>query len=384
VPLGPVAVFAASNFPFAFGVVGHDTGAAIATGCPVIVKSHPAQPRLSAALAELVTSALVEANAPAGTLGVVSGLSAGEQIVLHPAVHAVAFTGSPAGGFALCALAASRVVPIPVFAELGTVNPVVVTPAAAAARAGQIATGLVESATLGFGQFCTKPGLVLVPAGSDLPARVAEALAELAPQGWMLTQSIATAYAAGVQALLYAGGLLVAHGSAPTSGWAASAAVVSATAEQVLAQPAFHRECFGPVTVLVEYETGAQRDAVLSSLPGALAAAVFAAPDETEELSTIVTLLTGKVGRVVFDGFPTGVTTTWAQHHGGPWPATTAPAYTSVGSAGLRRFVRPVCLQGAPESVLPPALRDDNPWHVPQRVNGRVRTTTRRPATRTS
>ena len=380
VPLGPVAVFAASNFPFAFGVAGHDTAAAIASGCPVVVKSHPAQPLLSAAISEVVGAALAEVHAPPGTFGVVSGLAAGEQIVLHPAVTAVAFTGSPAGGFALCALAASRAVPIPVFAELGTVNPVVVTPGAAAARGDQIASGLVESATLGTGQFCTKPGLVLVPAGSGMKARVAEALAELAPQGWMLTERIAAAYNSGVRELVSAGGVLLAQGSAPGSGWGASAAVVGAAVDQVLEQLEFHRECFGPVTVLVEYETDLERDAVLSSLPGALAAAVFAEPEETSALSAVLARLCGKVGRVVFDGVPTGVATTWAQHHGGPWPATTAPAYSSVGAAGLRRFVRPVCLQGAPGAVLPPPVRDDNPWRVPQRVNGDLRVTPRRSA----
>ena len=382
VPLGPVAVFAASNFPFAFGVVGNDTGAALAAGCPVVAKGHPAQPRLSAAVADVVTAALTAAGAAPGSFGLVTGFMAGEQLVLHPAVAAVAFTGSPAGGFALCRLAASRPEPIPVFAELGTVNPVVVTPAAAAARGEQIAIGLVESATLGSGQFCTKPGLVLVPAGSGLPARVAEALNDRAPRGWLLTEGIASRYAAGVEALMSAGGVLLAYSPAPASGWGVSSAVVSATADLVLLEPVFHQECFGPVTVLCEYETAEQRDAVLSALPGALAASVFTEPEETEELSALVAQLSGRVGRVVVDGFPTGVATAWAQHHGGPWPATTAPAHTSVGAGGLRRFVRPVCLQDAPEAVLPPALRDDNPWRVPQRVDGRLRTTTRRPAKR--
>ena len=380
VPVGPVAVFAASNFPFAFGVPGNDTGAALAAGCPVVVKGHPAQPRLSAALAEVMTSALADAGAPAGTFGHIAGFAAGEQLALHPGVTAVAFTGSPAGGFALCGLVASRPVPIPVFAELGTVNPVVVTPAAAAARGDEIASGLVESATLGFGQFCTKPGLVLVPAGSGLPDRVATALGERAPRGWLLTAGIAAAYAAGVGTLLDAGGDLLAHAPAHTSGWAVSAAVVSTTADQVLRQPVFHRECFGPVTVLVEYDNSEQRDAVLSSLPGSLAASVFAEPEETAELAALVARLSASAGRVVVDGFPTGVATSWAQHHGGPWPATTAPAYTSVGAGGLRRFVRPVCLQDAPDAVLPPAVRDENPWGVPQRVNGRVGTATSRSA----
>jgi len=381
-PLGPVAVFAASNFPFAFGAAGNDTGAALAAGCPVVVKGHPAQPRLSAAIAEVVSAALAECAAPPGTFGLVSGFAAGEHLVVHPSITAVAFTGSSAGGFAVCRLAASRPVPIPVFAELGTVNPVVVTATAAAARGDEIATGLVHSATLGFGQFCTKPGLVLVPTGSGLPARVAEALADRAPQGWLLTEAIASAYGLGVGALLDAGGTLLACAPAPSSGWGVSAAVVTTTAEQVLGQPVFHQECFGPVTVLVEYDTAKARDAVLASLPGSLAASVFAEPEETDELSGLLATLSGQAGRVVVNGFPTGVATSWAQHHGGPWPATTAPAYTSVGGAGLRRFVRPVCLQDAPEEVLPPAVRDDNPWRVPQRVDGRLRTTTRKPAKR--
>lgn len=378
VPLGPVAVFAASNFPLAFGVPGNDTAAALAVGCPVVVKAHPAQPRLSTAVARVVTAALAEAGAPAGTFGLVSGFTAGEHLVLHPAMRAVAFTGSSAGGFALCRLAATRPVPIPVFAEMGTVNPVVVTPGAAAARGGLIAAGLVESATLGHGQFCTKPGLVLVPAGSGFAALAADAMAERAPQGWLLTHGIASTYAVGLDALMRSGGVLLAQGPASTSGWSGSATLVSATVDQVLLQPVFRHECFGPVTVVVEYETTQQRDAVLLSLSGALAASVFAEPDEVDDLADLLALLTDGAGRVVVNGFPTGVATSWAQHHGGPWPATSAPGYTSVGAGGLRRFVRPVCLQDAPEALLPPAVRDDNPWRVPQRMDGRLRTTTRR------
>jgi NADP-dependent aldehyde dehydrogenase len=166
--------------------------------------------------------------------------------------------------------------------------------------------------------------------------------------------------------------VLLAQGTAPASGWAAAPTVVSATVDQVLEQAVFRRECFGPVTVIVEYDGAKQRDAVISSLSGALAASVFAEPEEAVELFALVTCLSQKVGRVVIEGFPTGVATSWAQHHGGPWPATTAPAYTSVGAGGLRRFVRPVCLQGAPDAILPAPLLDANPWRVPQRVDGRL------------
>jgi NADP-dependent aldehyde dehydrogenase len=375
VPLGPLAVFGASNFPLAFGIVGNDTGSAIAAGCPVIAKAHPAHPRLDALLTEIVTSVLDEAGAPSGTFEVVHGFSAGQRLVMHPSTAAVAFTGSRAGGLALCQLAASRDVVIPVYAEMGSLNPLIVTPAAAAARTPEIATGFVGSLTLGLGQYCTKPGLLLVPSGHDLVPAVASAFEAAGPAGWLLTQPIAASYALGVGGLLEAGGRLLAVLPVMDSGWAASPALVAATPQQIVHGAAFREEHFGPVAVVCEYGDEQELERVLAVLPGSLVAAVHGELEDDPLLASLTRRLAHLAGRVVVNGYPTGVVVGWAQQHGGPWPATTAPAATSVGAGALTRFLRPVAYQNAPAELLPPPIRDDNPWRVPQRIDGKVRRT---------
>jgi NADP-dependent aldehyde dehydrogenase len=375
VPVGPVAVLGSSNFPLAFGIVGNDTGSAIAAGCPVIAKAHPAHPQLDVLLTEIAISALDEGGAPSGTLGVVHGFSAGQQLVMHPSTAAVAFTGSQAGGFALCRLAASRNVIIPVFAEMGSLNPLVVTPAAAAARTEEIARGFVDSLTLGMGQYCTKPGLLLVPSGHGLVAAVTSAFEAAAPAGWLLTQPIATSYAVGVGRLLEGGGRLLAAIPAVQGGWAASPTLVAATPDQIVYDVAFSEEYFGPVAVVCEYGSEQELERVLAALPGSLVAAVHGELADDPLLAALTRRLAHLAGRVVVNGYPTGVVVGWAQQHGGPWPATTAPAATSVGAGALARFVRPVAYQNAPADVLPPPIRDDNPWRVPQRIDGKVRRT---------
>ena len=230
VPLGPVAVFGASNFPFGFGVLGHDTASALAAGCPVVVKAHPAHPRLSARLAEIAGEAMAGAGVTTGPFGIVHGFDAGTRLVSHPAVRAVGFTGSLAGGLALWRLAASRPEVIPVYAEMGTVNTVVVTPSAAAERPAEIAAGFVSSFTLGMGQFCTKPGLLLAPAGSGLAEETARALAAAAPDGWLLTEAIAGAYHSGLDRLASAGGRVVAQLPAAPAGWAGTPTVLAVDA----------------------------------------------------------------------------------------------------------------------------------------------------------
>ncbi|BCY10140.1 aldehyde dehydrogenase family protein [Actinoplanes sp. L3-i22] len=371
VPLGPVAVFGASNFPFGFGVLGHDTATALAAGCPVVIKAHPAHPRLSAALAALARDALAAAGAPSGALTLVHGYAAGGRLVSHPGIAAVAFTGSQRGGLALWRQAAERDRVIPVFAEMGTVNTAVVTPAGAASRAGRIATGFAGSFTLGMGQFCTKPGLLLVPAGTGLPDRVAEALTAAPPRGWLLTEQIAAAYETGVRELRDAGARVLARTPAETTGWGAEPAVLSVTAEQLRTGPALLAECFGPVALVAEYRDAAELHAVLATLPGSLATAVQSGGPDDPDLGPLVTALARHCGRVIVDGWPTGVAVGWGQQHGGPWPATTSPAHTSVGAAAVQRFLRPVAYQDVPASALPTALRDDNPWGVPQRVVAR-------------
>jgi NADP-dependent aldehyde dehydrogenase len=369
VPLGPVAVFGASNFPFGFGVLGHDTASSLAAGCPAVVKAHPAHPRLSARLAEIATRSLAEAGAPAGTLQIVHGFDAGTRLVTDPGIRAVGFTGSQAGGLALWRLAATRHEVIPVFAEMGTVNAVVVTPAAAAQRAGDIAAGFVSSFTLGMGQYCTKPGLLLAPAGSGLAGAVARALEAAAPQGWMLTEAIARSYAAGISRLEEAGGKIIAQVAAAHDGWAASPVLVQADAASLTAGSALLAECFGPVAIIVDYDGDQALAAALSALPGSLAAAAHGGTDDPA-LPGLVAQLSQRCGRVVVNGWPTGVAVGWAQQHGGPWPATSSPAHSSVGAAALDRFTRPVAYQDVPEEALPPALREGNPWGLPRRVDG--------------
>ncbi len=366
VPLGPVAVFGAGNFPFAFGVLGNDTASALAAGCPVVVKAHPAHPALSRRLVEIATAALVEAGAPEGVLGRVVGLEAGAALVRHPDVAAVAFTGSQRGGMALWRLANQREAVVPVYAEMGTVNPVVVTPAAAD-RLDAIASGFVASFTLGDGQFCTKPGLLLGPAGTA--DAVAAALRAAAPQPVLLTADIAASAAAGLRRLQEAGATLVARVGGGGPGWAAAAAVLRAPLASLVPGSDLLEECFGPVALVAEYDHLDAALRTVDGLQGALAASVFVG-DPDPDAARVLARLQRKVGRVVVDDWPTGVVFTWAQHHGGPWPATSDAQATSVGAAALGRFVRPVAYQGLPDALLPPPLAPDNPWRLPRRVDG--------------
>ena len=371
VPLGPVAVLGASNFPFAFGALGNDTGSALAAGCPVVAKTHPAHPETSALLATVASTALAAAGAPEGAFGVVAGFEAGECLVRAPEVAAVAFTGSQHGGQALWRLAIQRDAVIPVYAEMGTVNPVVMT-TGSAARTEEIAAGFVGSFTLGTGQFCTKPGLLLAPAGNDVPARVAAALQSARPTGWLLTEGIAAAYGAGVAELVGAGAEVLGRVPGPAEGWSADATVLAVPASDLKPGSRLLAECFGPVAIVAEYADHHELTEVLETLQGALAASVMSAGPEDPETPGLVGALTRLAGRVAVDDWPTGVAFTWAQQHGGPWPATTFPSATSVGAAALDRFTRPVTWQSAPASALPPALREDNPWRVPRRVDGRL------------
>jgi NADP-dependent aldehyde dehydrogenase len=364
-------VLGASNFPFAFGALGNDTGSAIAAGCPVVAKAHPAHPQTSALLATVATAALADAGAPEGAFGLVAGFEAGEALVRGPEVAAVAFTGSQRGGLAVWRLAMQRDVVIPVYAEMGTVNPVVMT-TAAAARTEEIAAGFVGSFTLGAGQFCTKPGLLLAPTGHDVPARVAAALQSARPTGWLLTEGIAAAYGSGVAELVGAGAEVFGRVPGPAGGWSADAMVLVVSAADLKPGSRLLEECFGPVALVAEYADHRELTEVLGALQGALAASVMSAGPEDPETPDLVGALTPLAGRVAVDDWPTGVAFTWAQQHGGPWPATTFPSATSVGAAALDRFTRPVTWQSAPAPALPPALQEDNPWRLPRRVDGQL------------
>ncbi|MCI2957640.1 aldehyde dehydrogenase (NADP(+)) [Agromyces atrinae] len=367
-PLGPVAVFSASNFPFAFSVAGGDTASALAVGCPVVVKAHSAHPRLSRRTAELVTEALVSAGAPEGVFALVEGREAGVALVQRPEITAVGFTGSLHGGRALFDLAVSRPDPIPFYGELSAINPVLITAAALDARADELATGLAGSFTLGAGQFCTKPGVVFVPEGSDFADRVGTAVAsaEAVP---MLTDHIAAAFADGLGALAGDPDVRVVAGSPSQDAGTGRAVVLETDVAAVLARPdELLAECFGPTTLIVRYADVASALDAIRAIGGSLTATVHS--ELGDDISEIVAVLSGIAGRVLFAGWPTGVAVNWAQQHGGPWPSTTSSLHTSVGATAVRRFLRPVAYQSAPEAALPVELRDDNVLGIPRRIDG--------------
>lgn len=373
-PLGPVAVFGSSNFPFGFGVLGTDTASALASGCPVITKAHSAHLGTCLRLIEIARDALTEVGAPRDLVQTIVGRQAGADLVAEPKVKAVGFTGSQNVGLLLWRIANEREEVIPVYAEMGTVNPAVLT-AGGATRLADVATGFVGSFTMGAGQFCTKPGLLFAPAGSGAAEAVAAALREVAPQAVMLTETIARDVASGVEDLVAAGASVVARVSGAGEGWSADAVVLSAPISAIQPDSRLLEECFGPVAVVVEYDNDEDLTRALGSLQGSLAGAVFGG-DEDPHVSRYVELLAGQVGRVTVGDWPTGVAWTWAQQHGGPWPATSRPESTSVGAAALGRFVRPVTFQSVPQHALPAVERmataPENPWRIPRRINGEV------------
>ena len=368
-PIGPVAVFSASNFPFAFSVAGGDTASALAVGSSVIVKAHSGHLKLSRRTAEIVAEALNAAGAPEGLFSLVSGREVGTALVQDPAIKAVGFTGSIPGGRALFDLATSRPDPIPFYGELGSLNPVVITAQAVEARSAQLASGLAASFTMGAGQFCTKPGLVFIPADTDFGSDLAEAVAG-APASPMLTERIAAAYPEGLRSVASLPQVSVLSGAVEQNAEIDGAApvVFSTTAANVMDHPAeLLEECFGPTTLLIEYGSDEELAAVLAKVPGSLTATLHAEPGE--DVAGLVDQLSALAGRVLFAGWPTGVAVNWAQQHGGPYPATTS-LFTSVGATAVRRFQRPVAYQDAPEALLHPALREDNPLNIPRRVDG--------------
>jgi NADP-dependent aldehyde dehydrogenase len=360
-PVGPVAVFAASNFPFAFSVAGGDTASALAAGCPVIVKAHPGHPRTSVLTGQLVAGALASAGAPAGVFAVAHGMDAGTALLRHPAVAAAGFTGSARGGLALQRICAERPVPIPFFGELGSVNPVVVLPAAAAARGGEIAAGYAGSLTLGAGQFCTNPGLLFVPEDAALRDAIAGAVGA-SSGGPMLSERIHAGFQAAVAGLAGQPGVQPLATGKPGEGpWAATPQVFgSGLADFAAALPGIAEERFGPAGLVISYPDVAALAGVLARLGGNLVGCLHlddSAEADVAAARQVLPVLGRTTGRVVCNGWPTGVAVTWAQHHGGPFPATTAPAYTSVGAAAIRRWLVPVVYQDVPPELLPEALR---------------------------
>lgn len=354
-PLGPVLVFSASNFPFAFSVAGGDTASALAAGCPVVVKAHSGHPQLSVATADVIKGAIA-GRAPAGTFDLIVGTEAGRRAIVDSRIAAVGFTGSIEGGRALFDLAVSRPSPIPFYGELGSVNPVIVTERAAAERADDIVEGFIGSFTVGAGQFCTKPGVLLVPKASDLTEKLAS---KTLPAGSpLLNERIAAGYRENLAAVAARPGVRPLAGELPDEGELAPAPTLVVTdIDTVLAD--FHsvvQECFGPAAVVVEYDDASQLRAFAEAVEGQLTAGLFAEP--ADEVQDLVRLLARRAGRVLWNQWPTGVSVTYAQQHGGPYPASTASTTTSVGATAIERFLRPVAYQGFPAELLPAELRD--------------------------
>ncbi|MFI8387999.1 aldehyde dehydrogenase (NADP(+)) [Streptomyces sp. NPDC085540] len=378
VPLGVVAVYAASNFPLAFSVPGGDTASALAAGCPVVVKAHPDHPATSELCASLLRRAAVLTGLPAEVVSVVHGFDAGLELIRHPLVAAAGFTGSIRGGRALFDAAAARPVPIPFHGELGSLNPVVVTPAAAAERAEEIGTGLAGSVTLGVGQFCVKPGLVLVPEGADgdrVTGELTKALGETEP-GVLLDHRMRENFVSGVRERAALPG--VDAPVTPGSGGehTVGAGYLTVRAGHLLEGGAYDvllEECFGPVTVVVRYADQDEAGAVLGLLGGNLSATLQLSAAETEgapgPAAELIGQVTGLAGRIVVNGWPTGVAVAPAQHHGGPYPAATSHS-TSVGGTAIERWLRPVAYQSVPDALLPAELREANPLGLPRQVTG--------------
>ena len=367
-PMGPVVVFSASNFPFAFSVAGGDTASAWAAGNPVIVKAHSGHPELSIATAEVITQALAAAGIDAGVFALVLGTEAGATALKDPRVKAAGFTGSIPGGRALFDMANARQEPIPFYGELGSNNPVFVTAAAAAERGAQIAAEFVASFTMGAGQFCTKPGTIFVPRGSD----IVEALrsTDLPAAAPLLNRRIQAGYVEVLESLqghekvqvLAQGSDALADPPSPT--------LLLTSAEDLLSHPqSLQTECFGPTALVVEYTDETELVGLAESFEGQLTATLIGT--EVCEVTALIEVLSRKAGRVLWNQWPTGVSVTYAQQHGGPYPATTNAGSTSVGTAAISRFLRPVAYQGFPQGLLPEALQDANPLNVPQLINGK-------------
>jgi NADP-dependent aldehyde dehydrogenase len=381
VPIGPVAVFGASNFPLAFSTAGGDTASALAAGCPVVVKGHPAHPRTGSLVAEQVSAAVADAGLPAGTFGHVleAGFGLAERLVLDDRIEAVAFTGSLRGGQAIMGHAAARRRPIPVYAEMGSLNPLVVTEAALGARAAGIADGLAASVATFGGQLCTKPGIVLFPAGAAGEAfceLVGERLAA-ADQQVLLTKAIADGFAKGLAEVDAVPGVTrlsgVGNGDAGEHPFAAGVPTAYRADAAAMSAEALREEHFGPAVILVPYTDAGDVVHVLRSLGGQLAISIHSEPADTEWVQAVLPECVAQAGRIVFDGFSTGVSVCWAMMHGGPYPASSNAAATSVGMTAIGRFLRPVAYQNAPAALLPPALAENNPLDVPRRVDGVIR-----------
>ncbi|PSR56135.1 aldehyde dehydrogenase (NADP(+)) [Adhaeribacter arboris] len=377
IALGPVGIFGASNFPLAFSVAGGDTASALAAGCTVVVKGHPAHPGTSQLMAAAVLRAAQATNMPDGVFSMVHGQSTavGMDLVEHPLIKAIGFTGSYRGGKALFDAAARRPEPIPVYAEMGSTNPVFILPGALKERGENLAQGLATSVTMGVGQFCTNPGLVVAQQSTEAEKflnKTTEVFTGLSA-GTMLTPTIKQAFDAGIQKLTQTAGVSVlATGISNESACGGTPHLLRTDATTFLATPEIGEEVFGPSTVYISATGKEELMAIANGLHGHLTATLQATPEDLVEYADLVAILERKVGRLLINGFPTGVEVCASMVHGGPFPATTDARTTSVGTAAIYRFSRPVCYQDFPDSVLPAELQNSNPLNIWRNVNGQL------------
>lgn len=377
IPLGPVVVFGASNFPLAYSTAGGDTAAALAAGCPVIVKSHP----MHAGTGELVASAIQKAaqktGMPEGVFSNLnsSGIEVGVQLVKHPAVKAVGFTGSIRGGRALLDLAAQRPEPIPVFAEMGSINPVVILPNAVSQKGAELAKTYAGSITLGTGQFCTNPGLLLGIKSEELSnftRQLGEEISKLQPSV-MLHPNIHQAYESNKNNAIQQEAVeVVSSYEDEVKTNHARQMVVTVEGETFLNNPKLHQEVFGPFSMVVQCEDAVQLQEIISNLEGQLTGTIIAGDSELEKYSDVVNALQNRVGRIIFNGVPTGVEVCPSMVHGGPYPASTDSRFTAVGINSIKRWVRPFSYQNWPNELLPDELKDENPLKILRTINGKL------------
>ncbi len=370
--VGPVAVFGASNFPLAFSTAGGDTASALAAGCPVVFKAHSGHMLTAAHVAGAIDRAVASSGVPAGVFNLIYGAGVGEALVKHPAIQAVGFTGSLRGGRALCDMAAARPQPIPVFAEMSSINPVIVLPQALQARGEQVAGELAASVVMGCGQFCTNPGLVVGIQSPQFEHFVQTLVARMADQGpqTMLNAGTLRSYQNGVQHLLAHPGIQHLAGQ-PQTGNQAQPQLFKADVSLLLnGDPLLQEEVFGPTTVVVEVADAEQLAEALRHLQGQLTATLIADPDDLQAFASLVPLLERKAGRLLLNGYPTGVEVSDAMVHGGPYPATSDARGTSVGTLAIDRFLRPVCFQNYPDALLPDALKNANPLGIARLLDG--------------
>lgn len=370
-PIGPIAVFSASNFPFAFAVAGGDTASAFAAGCPVVVKAHPGHPATSELFAQAISAAVKAQGFPAGMFSMIQGttIEVGQQLVQHDGIEAVGFTGSLRGGRAIYNTAAARPRPIPVFAEMGSINPVVITQTALASRSEDIAEGLANSVTLGTGQFCTNPGLILLEASDATEAFIQSVADKMQskPEGVLLNGAIESGLAKVVSQTKSNSNIAVLTGGeavADSDMFCYRNTVMQTTAKAIRNDDSLQVEHFGPVTLFVVCDDMDDLRATVDVLEGNLTTTIHAEDSDVPNIGGLLNQLREKAGRVIWNGFPTGVEVAYSMQHGGPYPATTAPATTSVGMTAIYRFMRPIAFQNVPEALLPDALKNANPLGI--------------------